>query len=182
MLPKCHRRLPSHGTAASTIPPATPRLFSTIRMRIRAAHLLRASLALFPLRSVAFAEAPVNLPRLCYTSENQLSPSYVLPCFTRPEDDGEVHSCCLAGDYCLTNQACYNVKRGIKYQKGCTDKGYNHYNCPKKCETDQTKADWVGLIHCNGSNGTPDNAWVSDNGSVIVLTSCSDLWLGLPTS
>ncbi|KAL5396614.1 hypothetical protein PMIN02_002997 [Paraphaeosphaeria minitans] len=44
--------------------------------------------------------------------------------------------------------------------EGCTRREYDSSNCPRKCDTDQKKADWVGVIYCNGTNGTPKDTWV----------------------
>jgi hypothetical protein len=106
------------------------------------------------------AGIPVGSPRVCYTSKGKLAPGWVLPCFEGTIDDGDVYGCCIAGDYCLVDQTCFNVNRKITYQKGCTSSEYDGTKCPRKCETDQTKADWVGLIYCNGTNGTPKDTWV----------------------
>ncbi|KAL5414134.1 hypothetical protein PMIN03_003383 [Paraphaeosphaeria minitans] len=117
-------------------------------------------LALASLTHISLAGVPSDLPRLCYTGETELASSALLPCFNGPVDDGGVYGCCLAGDYCLENQACYNKYRAITYQKGCTRREYDSSNCPRKCDTDQKKADWVGVIYCNGTNGTPKDTWV----------------------
>lgn len=101
------------------------------------------------------------MPQLCYTSKDTLAPSDLMPCFDSTVDRGKVYGCCLSGDFCLSNQACYNIYHGITYQKGCTKKYYDHPDCPLKCETNQTKSDYVSLIHCNGTNGTPKNTWVT---------------------
>lgn len=123
-------------------------------------QLGRLLLALVSLACVSLADVPTDLPQLCYTGKNNLAPSSLLPCFNGAIDDGAVYGCCLAGDLCLENQACYNKYRDITYQKGCTSSEYGDSKCPRKCDTDQSKADWVGLIYCNGTNGTPSNTWV----------------------
>ncbi|KAF2451442.1 hypothetical protein P171DRAFT_438173 [Karstenula rhodostoma CBS 690.94] len=123
-------------------------------------HLGWLLLALTSLTRICFAEVPADLPRLCYTGKNELAPSYLVPCFNAPMDDGGVYGCCLAGDICLENQACHNKYKGITYQKGCTSSDYDGTKCPRKCNTDRSKADWVSLIYCNGTHGTPKDTWV----------------------
>ncbi|KAF1965249.1 hypothetical protein BU23DRAFT_575066 [Bimuria novae-zelandiae CBS 107.79] len=103
------------------------------------------------------------MPRVCYTAKDQLAPSFLMPCFRGVVDDLDVYGCCIVGDYCLANQACYDPEKNITYQKGCTHKDYNDISCPRKCVSDQSKSDWVGLVFCNGTNNTPKDTWVCNH-------------------
>ena len=124
-------------------------------------HRLGLCLVILSLARLAIGGPSSNIPRLCYTGKDQLAPLNLMPCFSSTIDDGGVYGCCLAGDHCLSNQACYNGYKGVTYQKGCTQRHYDHDNCPDKCKTNQSKSDWVGLVFCNGTNGTPSDTWVS---------------------
>ncbi|KAK3903291.1 hypothetical protein C8A05DRAFT_32984 [Staphylotrichum tortipilum] len=62
-------------------------------------------------------------------------------------------SCCVAGDFCLENNACFNAKYGTTYLAGCTDPAYESPTCPDKKA--YSKIPWAGLIYCK------PNRWVA---------------------
>lgn len=151
--------LPRSSPISAPLAHPTYRLFSNMKPP----GSLKGFLALLLVHiSVVIAYFPPNMPQVCYTGKNKLAPSYLMPCLTDPVDDGNVYGCCVVGDYCLANQACFSPVKGMIYHKGCTKKDYDDGHCPLKCHADQTKSDWVGLIFCNGTNNTPKDTWVSN--------------------
>ncbi|KAF1955858.1 hypothetical protein CC80DRAFT_81283 [Byssothecium circinans] len=110
--------------------------------------------SLFALRVVTAQ----GLPQMCYIDANQLAPDFIIPCWTSYSTPH--YSCCMVGDKCLHQNACYNLSTGITYEYGCTDPSYKDDNCPSKCNLDRKKSNWAGLLFCDGTNGTPKDTWV----------------------
>ncbi|KAF2873355.1 hypothetical protein BDV95DRAFT_604864 [Massariosphaeria phaeospora] len=94
----------------------------------------------------------------CYYDSGELAPDYIIPCYT--STSSEHYSCCKVGNKCLRENACYDHETGVTYQYGCTDKNYGDKSCPQKCGLSRENSNWVGLVFCNGSKGTPNNTWV----------------------
>lgn len=83
-------------------------------------------------RLFLLATLPVTwATRQCYIDPGIEAVPGVLPCSNI--DNGPDSSCCVAGDICLQNNACWNQRLGITYLYGCTDPTYNHDSCPNKC-------------------------------------------------
>lgn len=72
----------------------------------------------------------------CYFDRGMRAPPEVVPCFPANIDQGEASACCQAGDFCLTDGACFDPRTGTTYMYGCTDDTYSHSNCPAKCDLD----------------------------------------------
>ncbi|KAF2655540.1 hypothetical protein K491DRAFT_758122 [Lophiostoma macrostomum CBS 122681] len=87
-------------------------------------------------------------PQLCYYDKNQLAPDYIIPCYTGSASDQPTY-CCKEGSKCMEQSTCYDPPTGVSYQYGCTDPNYNDASCPKKCNLDTSKSNWVGLVLCD---------------------------------
>ncbi|KAI8957209.1 hypothetical protein F5Y11DRAFT_364070 [Daldinia sp. FL1419] len=82
----------------------------------------------------------------CYFAVNAEAKSDYIPC-------GNVYSgsdwhCCMAGDICLGDNACFHKNLGITYLAGCTDKQYGAPECPFKGK--YSGQQWAGLQRCDG--------------------------------
>ncbi|KAI1105373.1 hypothetical protein F4804DRAFT_331447 [Jackrogersella minutella] len=80
----------------------------------------------------------------CYYAANAQAKKDYIPCGNAGL--GVDWSCCVAGDICLEDSACYHLKYDITYLAGCTDKSYEDFSCPFKNEFDSQQ--WVGLVNC----------------------------------
>jgi hypothetical protein len=68
-------------------------------------------------------------------------------------------SCCVAGDFCLENNACFSPKYGTTYLAGCTDIDYESPTCPDKREYDRmTMATMTGCVARNADHQSPRDA------------------------
>jgi hypothetical protein len=65
----------------------------------------------------------------CYYAKGKESDDEMIPCGNAAY--GHI-SCCQAGDFCMSSDACFNAEFGVTYLTGCTDKDYADNSCPDK--------------------------------------------------
>ncbi|KAM0326703.1 hypothetical protein ACHAQA_006576 [Verticillium albo-atrum] len=111
---------------------------------------------LLPLALLFALLAPKAASQQCYFARGMLAPPEVVPCFPTNLDAGEASACCQAGDFCLTDGACFDPRSRTTYMYGCTDDTYEHANCPAKCGLDTDKSPWVGMIKCHDEDVDED--------------------------
>ncbi|KAI0108370.1 hypothetical protein F4814DRAFT_427708 [Daldinia grandis] len=92
----------------------------------------------------------------CYYASNTEAKKDYIPCGN--VDLGLDWHCCVAGDICLEDSACYHKNYDITYLAGCTDHRYNAPNCPYKGKYGGQQ--WTGLQRCD------DNADVDDGDDI----------------
>jgi hypothetical protein len=61
----------------------------------------------------------------CYYAAGKLALEQYVPCASGPETT----SCCLAGDYCLSDGACFGSGTNMTYIAGCTDSSFKDSTC-----------------------------------------------------
>ncbi|OTB09953.1 hypothetical protein K445DRAFT_28104 [Daldinia sp. EC12] len=109
---------------------------------------------------------PINISNgTCYYAVNTKAKEDYIPCGN--VEVGSDWHCCVAGDICLEDSACYHKKYDITYLAGCTDKRYSAPNCPYKGK--YSSQQWTGLQRCDGSdNDDAENIWAAckENGDV----------------
>ncbi|KAH8881856.1 hypothetical protein GQ53DRAFT_812396 [Thozetella sp. PMI_491] len=119
------------------------------------------------------AADPFTSNGTCYYSSGQRADPAYIPCGNAAF--GTV-PCCQAGDYCLSNNACFNNQYGNVYFAGCTsgDTYNNEAACPRK----YTLADqqWVGMVRCFQSNddSKQEEIWQGCHESIQPLNTIGD--------
>ncbi|KAH8894669.1 hypothetical protein GQ53DRAFT_839651 [Thozetella sp. PMI_491] len=109
----------------------------------------------------------------CYYASGQKADPAYIPC-------GNVAfgtiPCCQAGDFCLSNNACFNEQYGNVYLAGCTsgDTYNNEAACPRKYKLDNQQ--WVGMVRCQVSNDNSksEEVWQGCVESVQPLNNIGD--------
>ncbi|KAI1081081.1 hypothetical protein F5B20DRAFT_536703 [Whalleya microplaca] len=89
----------------------------------------------------------------CYYNVNAKADDQYIPCGNAAGPGYDVQ-CCIAGDVCLSSNACFHAKYTITYLAGCTDSGYGSPRCPLK-SAQFADQQWVGLGRCDPD----DNFW-----------------------
>ncbi|KXJ95185.1 hypothetical protein Micbo1qcDRAFT_171588 [Microdochium bolleyi] len=89
----------------------------------------------------------------CYAAPGRVAASGYIPCGNAGSPDaddgvpggGKHVSCCFAGDYCQSSNACYDPDTDNVYIAGCTDAEYKASACPYKSPA-YAAQEWVGLV------------------------------------
>ncbi|KAI1463875.1 uncharacterized protein F4812DRAFT_225476 [Daldinia caldariorum] len=104
------------------------------------------------------AEDPIDISNgTCYYAVDTKARDDYIPCGN--VEIGEDWHCCVAGDICLKDSACYHKKFDITYLAGCTDKRYGAPSCPYKGK--YSSQQWTGLQRCDGSDDDAKNIWAA---------------------
>ncbi|KAI0853249.1 hypothetical protein F5Y00DRAFT_135654 [Daldinia vernicosa] len=88
----------------------------------------------------------------CYYAVNTEANKDYIPCGN--VDVGLDWHCCVAGDICLEDSACYHKNYGITYLAGCTDQKYGAPSCPYKGKYGSQQ--WTGLQRCDDNPDLDD--------------------------
>ncbi|KAF3057939.1 hypothetical protein GL218_05572 [Daldinia childiae] len=88
----------------------------------------------------------------CYYAVNTEAKKDYIPCGN--VDVGLDWHCCVAGDICLEDSACFHRNYGITYLAGCTDQRYSAPSCPYKGKYGSQQ--WTGLQRCDDNPDIDD--------------------------
>ncbi|KAI1429145.1 hypothetical protein F5Y12DRAFT_539640 [Xylaria sp. FL1777] len=84
----------------------------------------------------------------CFYGEGQISDPRFIPCGNAAV--AGTQACCFQGDFCLSENVCYDNDTSVTYITGCTDGTYSSSKCPHKAGYPDQQ--WVALARCDGDD------------------------------
>lgn len=84
----------------------------------------------------------------CYFGAGQVADNHFIPCGNAAISGPQ--TCCYAGDYCLSSNACFDSATVVTYIAGCTDSLFRASACPQR--NNYPDQQWVALARCDGAN------------------------------